>query len=40
LNAGYLVPFTARAIAEVKGIPVEEVCRVVGETSASLYGPW
>lgn len=40
LNAGYLVPLTARAIAEVKGVPVEEVCRVVSETSEALYGPW
>ena len=40
LNAGYLVPLTARAVAQVKGVPVEEVCRVVGETSEALYGPW
>ncbi len=39
-NAGYLVPLTVRAIAEVVQRPVEEVCAAISATSEKLYGPW
>ena len=39
-NAGYLVPLTVRAMAEVLDRPVEEVCGVLASTSEALYGPW
>jgi TatD DNase family protein len=39
-NAGYLVPLTARCMAEVLGRDVEEVCATLHATSEALYGPW
>lgn len=39
-NAGYLVPLTVRAVAEVLDRPVEHVCEVLAATSGELYGPW
>ncbi len=39
-NAGYLVPLTVRAMAEVLDRDVSEVCAVIDATSESLYGPW
>lgn len=39
-NAGYLVPLTVRAMAEVLDRPVEQVCEVIDRTSEDLYGPW
>lgn len=39
-NAGYLVPLTVRAIAEVVNKSVEEVCATINATSETLYGPW
>lgn len=39
-NAGYLVPLTVRAMAEVLDRPVEDVCGVISTTSQALYGPW
>ena len=40
LNAGYLVPHTVRAMAEILERPLEDVCAVLAHTSAELYGPW
>lgn len=39
-NASYLVPWTMREIARVKGTPLEEACALVSATSEELYGPW
>jgi TatD DNase family protein len=39
-NGSYLVPLTVRAIAEVKGCSVEQLCRALSETAEGLYGPW
>ncbi len=39
-NAGYLVPLTVRAMADVLERPLEDVCRVLATTSNALYGPW
>ena len=39
-NAGYLVPLTVRAVAEVLDRPLEQVCEVLGRTAEDLYGPW
>jgi TatD DNase family protein len=39
-NAPYLIPLTVRAVAEVKGVPVEELCRAIAETGERLFGPW
>jgi TatD DNase family protein len=39
-NAGYLVPVTVRAMAEVLHRDLGEVCAALWRTSESLYGPW
>lgn len=39
-NAGYLVPLTVRAMAQVLDLPVEHVCEVLAATGEELYGPW
>jgi TatD DNase family protein len=39
-NAPYLVPLTVRAIAELKGVGLEEACRALAETAQRVYGPW
>ena len=40
-NASYLIPHTARLIAEVLGRDLETVCRALGENaSAAFGGPW
>ena len=39
-NAGYLVPLTARCMAEVLGRDLGEVCATIDATSEALYGPW
>ena len=39
-NAGYLVPHTVRAMAQVLERPLEEVCRTLSATSRRIYGPW
>jgi TatD DNase family protein len=39
-NGSYLVPLTVRAIAEVKGCDLEELCAALAATAERLYGPW
>lgn len=39
-NAGYLIPHTVRAMAQVLDRPLDEVCRTLAATSERLYGPW
>jgi TatD DNase family protein len=39
-NGSYLVPLTVRAIAEVKGCDLDELCQALADTAARLYGPW
>lgn len=39
-NASYLVPHTARVVADVLDVPLEELCTAVARTSEELYGPW
>ncbi|MDR0946068.1 MAG: TatD family hydrolase [Bifidobacteriaceae bacterium] len=39
-NAPYLVPLTVRAIAEVKGLPVEELCAALALNARMVYGDW
>ena len=38
-NAGYLVPHTVRAMAEVTGRALEDVCETLWSTAERLYGP-
>jgi TatD DNase family protein len=39
-NASYLVPVTLRAMAEVKGLPVEELAEAVARTTTATFGSW
>lgn len=39
-NASYLVPFTVRALAEVKGADVDELCAAVSANGERVFGPW
>ena len=40
-NASYLVPYTARVMAEVRQQPLEELCRALdANADAALGGPW
>ncbi|WP_298801803.1 TatD family hydrolase [uncultured Pseudokineococcus sp.] len=39
-NASYLVPHTARVVAGVLDVPLEELCTAVAATAEELYGPW
>ena len=39
-NAGYLVPLTVRAMAQVLCVDVVTLCRALDENAERLYGPW
>lgn len=39
-NASYLIPLTVRALAEVKGMPLEEMCEAISATGERAFGPW
>jgi len=39
-NASHLVPHTVRAVAEVLGRDVAEICEMLWNTAESVYGPW
>jgi TatD DNase family protein len=39
-NASFLVPLTVRAMAEVKGVPVEELCTAIAATGERVFGPF
>ncbi|GAA2723778.1 TatD family hydrolase [Actinocorallia aurantiaca] len=37
-NASHLIPFTVHLMAEVKGVPVEELCSAIAGTGSRLFG--
>jgi TatD DNase family protein len=37
-NASYLVPYTLRAMADVRGDDLEELCRAVDSTTEAAFG--
>ncbi|MBA9003527.1 MULTISPECIES: TatD family hydrolase [Thermomonospora] len=39
-NASYLIPHTVRAMAEIKGMDVADLCTAIAATGERLYGPW
>lgn len=39
-NASYLIPVTVRALAEVKGVPLAEMCEAISANGERLFGPW
>nr|WP_205863580.1 TatD family hydrolase [Planosporangium mesophilum] len=39
-NASYLIPLTVRALAEVKGADLDELCAAISATGDRVFGPW
>lgn len=39
-NASYLIPHTMHAMSQVKGVHVDELCAIVNETTAKVFGHW
>ncbi|MEU8797973.1 TatD family hydrolase [Spirillospora sp. NPDC048819] len=39
-NASYLIPHTVRAMAEVKGVDVAELCTAIAANGERVFGPW
>jgi TatD DNase family protein len=39
-NAPYLVPLTARCLAEVKNVDLAELCDAISRTGERVFGPW
>ena len=39
-NASRLVPLTVRALSEVTGTDLEELCHTVTATAERVFGPW
>src|SRR6266498_1944169 len=39
-NASYLIPLTVRALAETKGVEVDELCAAISATGERIFGPW
>ncbi len=39
-NAPYLIPLTVRAMAEVKKVPVDELCHALSANADRVFGPW
>lgn len=39
-NAPYLIPVTVRALAQIRGEPVDALAAQLSETAEILYGPW
>lgn len=39
-NASFLLPYTIRAMARVRGVDVATLCRAVAENSERVYGTW
>lgn len=39
-NASYLIPHTVRAIAEVRGVDLAELCATVQANTTAAYGDW
>jgi TatD DNase family protein len=39
-NAPYMIPHTVRALAQVKDLPLEQVCAAIDATTTEVYGEW
>lgn len=39
-NASYLIPVTVRAMAEVKGVALGEMCAAISANGERIFGPW
>jgi len=39
-NSSRLVPHTVRALADVTGVPLEQLCRALSANAERVFGPW
>jgi TatD DNase family protein len=39
-NASYLIPLTARALAEARGTDLDELCAAISANGERVFGPW
>lgn len=39
-NASYLIPLTVRALADIKAVPLLELCDAISATGDRVFGPW
>jgi TatD DNase family protein len=39
-NASYLIPLTVRALADVHGVPLPDMCEAISANGNRLFGPW
>jgi TatD DNase family protein len=39
-NASYLIPLTVRALADLKGVPLPELCEAISANGEHAFGPW
>lgn len=39
-NASYLMPLTVRALAQVKGVDLDELCAAISTTGERVFGRW
>jgi len=39
-NASYLIPVTVEALAEIKGVALQEMCEAISANGERLFGPW
>jgi len=39
-NASYLIPHTVRAMAEIKGVDLAELCAAIAANGERIFGPW
>lgn len=39
-NASYLIPLTARALAEARGSDLDELCAAISANGERVFGPW
>lgn len=39
-NAPYLIPYTLRCLAEVKGVAEAELCAAIARNGERVFGPW
>lgn len=39
-NASYLIPLTVRALAQIKGMPLIEMCEAISANGERAFGPW
>lgn len=39
-NASYLIPLTVRFLADLRGVPLTDLCDHISSTGERLFGPW